>query len=294
MVIWKYLITTFLGVVVISVIVIWAFPATGHFQGSNSFWNGLDDFVEQFDAKPLVAFADLSGERAKSSLLIIPAKEPSAEDVSELKLFLNRGGTVILADDFGFGNEILEGLGVHSRFDGTILIDGLFNDPNGFFPLVSDTSQSPLTVGVTRLALNYGTGLDEVGMTVVARSSRFSFLDKDNDGQRSAEDPRGPIPIVAYAAFGAGQLILVSDPSIFINSMFLAEDNVEFISNLVESIHPQGDIFFAQSLLPESNLTRSKEILTRLRSAKDNPGILAALSALLIIGLMSPIWRFKE
>ena len=131
-------------------------------------------------------------------------------------------------------------------------------------------------------------------MTVVARSSRFSFLDKDNDGQRSAEDQRGPIPIVAYAAFGAGQLILVSDPSIFINSMFFAEDNVEFISNLVESIHPQGEIFYAQSLLPDSNLTRSKEVLNRLRSVKDSPGILAALSALLIIGLMSPIWRLKE
>jgi hypothetical protein len=284
----------FLGIVTFSAIIIWVFPTTGHFQRSNPFWNGLADFIEQFNARPLASLADLSGEQGKNGLLIIPAKKPSAEDISEIKLFLNRGGTVILADDFGFGNEILEGLGVDSRFDGATLMDGLFNYRNSFFPLVSETNRSPLTDGVARLALNYGTGLNESGMTVVAHSSRFSFLDRDNDGHRSLGDLKGPIPVAAYDAFGAGQLVLISDPSIFINSMLLAEDNTEFVSNLVGTLDPQADIFLAESLLPESNLTRSKEILTHIRVAKDNPGILAAISALIIIGFMSPIWRLKE
>ena len=203
------------------------------------------------------------------------------------------GGILILADDYGYGNKVLEGLGVSARFKGVPLLDPLFNYRTPAFPLATDLVPSPLTAGVSSVALNYATTLEGEDLTVMARSSAFSYQDRDNDGTRTVDEPLGPFPVAGYTIVGKGRLILLADPSIFINTMFAVEDNRQFVRNLIDVAGTDPRIFIDQAHLPPSRLDWVKVTLVSMRRAVAHPGSLAALLAALSIILLSPIWRRK-
>lgn len=288
---WRFFALVLLGAAGVAVLAIWVFPATGDFRWENPFWNGVEDVLREYDVTPLSSAGELPENAASSALVVIPYQKPASQEIALLRAYLDRGGTLILADDYGFGNALLEGLHTPARFIGAPLLDPLFNYRDSWFPLAIDIRPSPLTTRVSSLALNYGTALEGTGLTGVAYSSGFSYLDLNGDGTRDNGEPIGPFPVVAYGSVGSGRLILISDPSIFINSMLGAADNARFVSNLVGSVGPGARIFLHQTLLPVSNLTQAKSRLTRLRILAGHPGALAALTTSLAAALLYPLWR---
>jgi hypothetical protein len=94
----------FLGTAGIIMLTVWFFPTDIHFQVQNPFWNGLQGFEKEFHATPLESLNALPQNAEGSVLLLTPYLKPTEADVEQLRAFLEEGGVLILADDYGYGN----------------------------------------------------------------------------------------------------------------------------------------------------------------------------------------------
>jgi hypothetical protein len=54
---------------------------------------------------------------------------------------------------------------------------------------------------------------------VIAQSSFFSYLDINQNGKHDENEPTGPFPVAVLVPYGPGELLVISDSSILINSM---------------------------------------------------------------------------
>ena len=238
----------FLAVSMVSPVV----STTTDFSIFNSGWNGtsglavstyrLGKFVPSFQARTTgtditvaqMNLNELSLDPNTTALAIIgPSRPFSSSDGALVGDFVRRGGMLVLADDFGTGNTLLERMGAASRFSGKLVIDLSF-EKKPEFSVCFDLIQDPLTVNVTSLLLNYpstivknGTTLEVLGSTSVA-----SWLDTNNRVQDPGE-PQGPFPVIARERLGFGSILLLSDPSVLINGMRNYMDNEVFADNLV-------------------------------------------------------------
>ena len=89
----------------------------------------------------------------------------------------------------------------------------------------------------------------------------------------------------------SGRVILVSDPSIFINSMSTLDDNYGVIENIAGITSTQ--LFLDQSHLPYSDLHYTKDLLADVRSVIATPVGTLALVAVLLIIILRPMWPRK-
>jgi len=275
---------------------IWLFPSTSDFTATNPFWNGLGDFLDNESIIPMTSWESLPKSSSDTAILIIPYREPSQTYLAALRRHFDNGGTIILADDYGYGNMILKSLDLPHRFSESQLVDPLVNAGNKMFPLVTHIDPSPLTKGVSVLALNYGSAIltnKNSGLITLASSSPFSFLDSDTDGFRDPIEPQNLHPVVAYGESNPGHLVLISDPSIFINGMIEIHDNSQFISNLITAFSVNNSLFLDTSLLPLTTLDRSKNEFEAIRTAFGQVEIFIPVVLILITVWTYPIWRKK-
>ncbi len=271
-------------------IVIWFFPPNDNFRINNPFWNGAENINSQV-IQGLNSLSDLPDESQGTTLILIPYISCSAEELTAIGNFINSGGTLVLADDFGYGNQILEYLELRGRFSGESLLDPLMNYKNEQFPKIT-RFQPGLTGTLNCLVLNHATCLvDITEADIVASSSVFSFLDLDGDLLWEADEPTGPLPVIARYQLGAGQIILISDPSLFINSMDM-EDNTAFIASL-KDISPAG-LYLDQYHLPASELQRTKSLLAKIRGFLTIPAVTIGLVLLVAGAALIPVWPKKK
>jgi len=172
------------------------------------------------------------------SLVIIgPSKSFTERDGEIVSSFVKEGGLLLIADDFGTGNSLLERIDSKSRFSEKLVMDLSF-EKQPEFSVCFNIEEDPLTNNVSRLLLNYPSSLTINSSTTdaIAFSSVASWLDLDGDRMRGWEEPRGPFPIIARERRGNGTIILLADPSVLINGMREQLDNDVFAENLIEEI----------------------------------------------------------
>jgi hypothetical protein len=178
--------------------------------------------------------ARLAQERSGATLLIIaPRRNPSPGELEAYRSFLDQGNTIILADDFGTGNRILSGLTSRiSISPGPVAsLDREYADPYSVVAYRS-ANESPVE-DTSTLLLNEPASLD--GGTPLLRTSTFSWIDENRDRHISNDEMLGIYTVMATEKNGQGTLIVISDPSIFINAMADAGgsgDNRGFITHL--------------------------------------------------------------
>jgi len=289
----RFLLILTIALVVILTLVVWFCPSNEDFRTENPFWNGTKDTSSSYPLSPLESLSDLPPSPQGSTLILIPYLNFAPEELEELNKFVTRGGTLILADDYGYGNQILKYLGLKARFSGQPLLDPLSNYKNRWFPRISHIIPSPITSNTESLVLNHATGLTEVETSdALALSSVFSFLDLNGDQTWEEGEPTGPLPVISRHNLGNGQIILIADPSIFINSMETMESNYILIQNIAAIT--TSNLLFDQSHLPPSNLHQTKNLLTYLRGSLVTPlGTLGLVILALTITLM-PLWHKKK
>jgi len=271
------------GTGLVLALLLWLFPTFADFRPGNPLWNGLAHLQRDYGARPLPALSGLPLPGEGHLLLLVPYRPPREEEVEILRRFLGTGGTLLLADDFGFGNAVLEGLGLPARFAGVPLLDPLFHGGQPWLPEVVRMEPIPLTRGLRALALNQPTALKGEGFVPLAWSSPFSFLDLDGDRSPDPEEPFGPYPVLGQAGVGQGTLLLLADPSLFINRMLVAGDNARFVRRLFEG----RSVWVATEFMPRSRLDRTRDLAQRVRSALEAPlaraGLLLALVGLSLL-----------
>ncbi|MBS3781785.1 MAG: DUF4350 domain-containing protein [Candidatus Thermoplasmatota archaeon] len=228
-------------------------------------------------------------EPNKTSIMIIgPREDFSGESVDFIHEFLDNGGRLVLADDFGSGNSLLSGLDTDSSFHSSPLLDLSF-EKKPEFGVAYNISEHQLTQdesnqNVDQIMLNSPTAIDKKeNATTIVASSKASWLDENENRMKDKDEPFKEYPLITIEDYGEGELILVSDPSIFINSMQNRKDNKVLSENLLDYLSQgRSDIIFDES-------HREMSFVFRMMYTGDFPTLVIA-TVFLLIGLGTGIF----
>ncbi|MGZ4848573.1 MAG: DUF4350 domain-containing protein [Halobacteriota archaeon] len=243
-----------LGYLLVAVIVAGALAASApilnttkeDFSTFNQDWNGCSHLKEVaagegYSPRALFSISDIHSTSDTGVLVMLnPSSTTSVtdQDLSTLKNFVENGGSLVLANDFGDGNAVLQGLGLRSSvtFSGAVLNDNATNWVDATHPLVTDISSSSATAGVHVLYCNYATTLNvtDTRVEVLARSAPTSSAHAA--GANATGSAAGPQPVAASLEYGKGRVILLSDPSLFINGMVEKGDNERLFASLMANL----------------------------------------------------------
>lgn len=229
----------YIAVVIIAIIV--AASTSGAAFGAFTFsWEGTSDLrgeaesadadlhivtdTEQYDEQP----ADES-----IAFVFSPDEGYDGEDSERLQTFVENGGTLVVADAFGpHGNPLLEEVGASAQFNGDPLRDEWYYYRSPSLPIANNIGDHPYVAQSDEITLNQGTAVEPGGATVLAASSEYGYLDHNRNQELDDDETLGTYPVVTAENVGEGEVVAVSDPSIFINVMLERPGNQAFAQGL--------------------------------------------------------------
>jgi hypothetical protein len=178
-----------------------AAPEMADYDPHSTAWNGMAQFVALaegmgFDVTP-VSELEWSELGAKDILfLVYPLRRV---DPNRLSSFVQAGGNVVIADDFGEGKDAMTGLGL-LRAESRMPKASRYYEGRLWAPIATAQSDHPVARDVGEVVTNHPAALDHVeGATAVVGFDEGA--------------------LVVAGARGTGRFVAVSDPSIFINRM---------------------------------------------------------------------------
>lgn len=207
------------------------------FSRYNTGWNGTSTFFSDLDRHHVTMVTDirdLAAYRNNTLLLVIaPLREPTAAEISAYRSFVERGNTIFLADDFGTGNAILERTGsTITILEGNLSsIDREYADAHAV--IAYRNANGSYVRNTVSLVLNRPAAIE--GGDPLLMSSILSWIDENADRRLNEDEVMGQFPVLAEEQIGRGRIVVLSDPSIFINSMMESDqpgDNRQFIRDL--------------------------------------------------------------
>jgi hypothetical protein len=245
--------------------IVWAAqsPIADPYYTANTEWNGTSELVRE-------GFIPLSVDLVRSlsnpSLLMViaPTRQFTQSEANSIRDYVERGGLLVLADNFGSGNGLLKLLNVSISFDNKTLVDTLFYYKQPIFPLAIHMPSSEFLNGTNELVLNSPVTLNvtsEDNVRILASSSPFSFIDSNQNGEKDPGEPSGPFPVLAELRLGQGGVLLFTSPASFTNSMISLSDNMVLIRNSIKAGTAPGR---TAPLLDETHLEPSQFRSTRL------------------------------
>jgi len=250
----------------------------------NAAWDGTSDLrtmAEGYGTDPVVALNTTmyteADPNATVAVVLSPDQPYTPTERARLASFVEQGGTVVIAADYGNHTEpLLAAIDAETRFDGAPLRDEREYYRSPAFPLASNVSEAPETAGVDQLTLNHGTSLrtdaSRNDTTVLVSSSEFAYLDRDRNGELDQSETLASRPVAVRESVGNGTVYVVSDPSVFINAMLERPGNERFARNLVTS--KQTVVF------DYSHHARQPPLMIALLTLRSNPLWPATLGAL--------------
>ncbi|MCK5577727.1 MAG: hypothetical protein KAI14_05360 [Dehalococcoidales bacterium] len=273
-------------VLVISLLCIWFYPSIQDFMASNTMWNGIKSFSSEFGAENIDSLDDLPDLPGETALVSIPYLEFSDDELAKIKRFVSDGGTLLLMDDYGYGNSVLAYLGASVRFSNEPLLDPLFCYENQWLPKVMDFSPSVAESGINVIVLNHATAMtNAIASETIAWSSASSFSDTNENGSWDQGEPKGSLPVAVQFRLGQGRVAVASDPCILMNSMVGRDDNYSFVQYLISQNGEQMSILIDNSHLAEAPLDISKKGLASGREMLSSPYALVGVMALVFIAV---------
>ena len=264
----------------LSLLVLATTSAAG-FSPYNANWDGTGEFRELAENRGELAVATDTSRyetvepAATTAFVFAPGREYPATEAARIQAFVESGGTLVVADNYGpTGNALLDAVGATARFDGRILRDEANNFRSPSLPRVSDMSSHRLVSGVETLTLNYGTAVQPGAATPLANSSELSYLAINESVTAIRSNELRQYPVATVEPVGAGQVIVVGDPSLFINSMIDETDNRQFATTLIEQ-RPQ-------TVLDQSQTAGLPPVIAAVLGVQSSPPLAAAMLAVLI------------
>ena len=271
-------------VLAISLLCIWFYPSIQDYMASNSMWNGIRDFSGEFGVDDIDSLDELPDLPEGIVLISIPYLEFSNDDLANIKQFVLGGGTLLLLDDYGYGNSVLEYFDASVRFSNEPLLDPLFCYKNQWLPRVTDFSPDISESNINVVVLNHATALSNtVASETIAWSSGSSFLDTNESGTLDQDELNGPFPIAVQFRLGEGTVAVASDPSIMINSMVGRDDNYAFMQYLINLNGEPESILIDYSHLTKTPLDTSKMGLRSGREMLSSPYAMVGIMFLIFV-----------
>lgn len=277
------------GLVVVAcvLLVVVASTSTAGFSPYNADWDGTGEFRELAESRGELTVAtdteqyEYVDPATTTAVVLAPDREYSSADARVVRDFVEAGGTLVIADNYGSNrNTLLSEVGATARFNGGILYDDQTNYRSAALPIAPDISSHRLVSGVGSLTLNYGTVVEPGSATPIANSSEFSYLLENESTTLDDDTDLQQYPVVTVEPVGEGMVVAIGDPSLFINSMIDETDNRQFASTLVE----QRTV----TVLDQSHTTSPPPLVAAMLLVRSSP--LAAAGVLsVLIGLVSAV-----
>jgi hypothetical protein len=167
------------------------------------------------------------------AFVLAPDARYDGEDRERLRAFVEDGGTLVVADAFGpHGNALLEDVGASARFHGDPLRDEHTYYRTPAFPIATDVDDHPYVARSEEITLNHGTAVVPGDAAILARSSESAYLDHNRNRELDGDERLAAYPVVTTEEIGDGEVVAVSDPSVFINVMLDRPGNRAFANGL--------------------------------------------------------------
>nr|WP_319375664.1 DUF4350 domain-containing protein [uncultured Methanoregula sp.] len=239
------------------------------FSRYNTGWNGTSSFFSDLD-RHRIAYVYEPGALAQSPknstlLIIAPKNHPAPAAILAYRSFVSRGNTLILADDFGTGNEILKGLESHiSILPGNL--SSLDQRYLNSYMVVAYRESGNATAGdlPASIALDRPAALD--GGTPLMLTSVMSWIDANGDRRLNTVEDMGTFPVMSSEAMGSGKIIVLSDPSILINSMYTQPENSDDRELIRGVLKSDGPVLVDQMNSRTADASGISEILHVIRT----------------------------
>lgn len=159
-------------------------------------------------------------------------------EIDALVRFVEEGGTLVVADDFGFANALSDRFGV--SYDKLRLFDANYEVNSSLV-----TVRGELDGKTYPLVLNVPTGLSvrDPAAEILAVSSEAGYLDTNANGVKDPEDVQGATLVAVRVARGEGRAVFLGDPALFTNAMLGRGLDRDFAVDLVDAaLGPAGGI----------------------------------------------------
>lgn len=196
--------------------------ADADYDPRSTAWNGMASFVGLaegmgFSVTPVASleWSDLSSEDIL--VLIYPLQRV---DPARLGAFVQAGGNVVIADDFGEARDAMQGLGL-LRAEVDTPRAARYYDGRPWAPIATARGDHPLAADVGEVVTNHPAALSRVeGATVVVGFDEGA--------------------VVVAGERGSGRFVAIADPSIFINKMLMFPGNIRLATNLLRYLDRGG------------------------------------------------------
>ena len=195
---------------------------------------------------------DVQGAENSLYMGIGISREMSPQEMSALSSFLNRGGSVLIADDSGRANPLLTYL--LSGRNSSIALSGhtvlsSYNDGRPEMAMANATFfvRSAGNMSTNRVVFNGATSLLVGGDVQIVARSNSSFVDYNDNGVVDADEKENAI-FMAVANVGRGRLVVISDPDLFTNEMLYRQNNSDLLKDIVSNFADGGVVYCDDSL----------------------------------------------
>ena len=193
------------------------------YDPSSQAWNGMAAFVSLAAGMgfEVVPKASIDWSELGDGDILFLVYPMSRVDPAKLGSFVQAGGNVVIADDFGAGRDAMAGLGLLRADTGTPRAS-TFAENRVWAPIATHIAHDhPIGAGVREVVTNHPAALEHVeGAEVVVAFDEGA--------------------LVAAGERGTGRFVAVSDPSIFINKMMLFGDNLRLTANILRWLDRGG------------------------------------------------------
>lgn len=205
-------------------------------------WEGTSELRSEADtagAETIIATETTRYEEtpAEGTVGVIFASEEAygAEDADRVAEFVQRGGTIVIADDIGSTNQLLQEIGASTRVNGDPLRDERHYHRSPALPVATQTVDHPYVSESETFTLNHGSSLAPNGADVLIQSSEYAYLDHNRNQEFDGDEVIAPQPVMTIEEVGQGQVIVISDSSALINVMLEQPGNRAFVQQLFDA-----------------------------------------------------------
>ncbi len=273
------------------------YPIEADFYVYNNGWNGFSQLVNKYNGAPLFGRIDytLTEINPSSSVLILLTNKPlSISEVYSLREYVLRGGLLVILSDatptsVNVTNTLLSFFNIDFRVNGSIVLDPFECYRNPHLPKAHATSSQWPVNNVSDVVLNYATVIElkdrKPNEVILLTTYNTSYLDVNRNGLYDVEEPRGPFPVAVMVYYGNGIVIVVSDESIWVNSMLEFGGNKRFLENIIGGRKLYIDQYHLEKTIAEILSERVRAIISLIYSPPLNIIVLTTIFLLILVAI---------
>lgn len=293
-------------------------PQESQLSAYSGHWNDLSEMRDVAEGLGLSSRCLLSGPKAlsgavpASSVLVIIGVEKgyTEEERNAIRAFCRAGGNLIIADDFGFGGELLESLTGRTIGLDTECLRDIWYQKNPDFVRVTARLSNSLGFPSVDLLLNRPGALRidpqyiywnasryhiYSNPEVVANTSLHSWLDTNRNLERDRDEMESVYAVAALYTFdNHARMLAVSDPGLFVNDMIGRAFNRGFVVSALTSLgeHRTTVIFDESRHVAEGGLAGAGS--AAVSAATGFSGNLPAIFVAFLVAFLLSLYQYTR